>query len=249
MLAQLTQRCFYLPGDHATDRPSLGYIRGNHFSLLVDGGNSPAHQHLMQDALAAAALPTPSLAAVTHSHWDHVYGLCATDAVVIACERTQKQLLAMQGWQWSKEAMVSRLQSGEDILFCHENILREYADPAVIRVRSADLVFDRQMSLDLGGVHAELQLLENSHAEDCVIVYLPEEKVVYLGDITYEDLHHNPPCWHVQQRAALLGALDRLDFDWAVPGHQDAMHRDVFFRDMESAFAQDRESGKLLLPD
>ena len=249
MLERLTERCWWMAGSGETDRPALGYICGDRMSLMVDGGNSPAHQRLMAEAIAAQGLPAPKLAAVTHDHWDHVLGLCATDALVVACAGTQQRLLRMQGWAWTPEAMADRLRTGEDILFCHENILREYADPQTIRVRTADITFRDRLDIDLGGTQVQLIRLENSHAPDCVIVYAPEERVVYLGDITYMDLHHQPPCWHLQKRAALLAALDRLDFAWAVPAHQAAMERDAFFRDAEAALAQDRAEGTLMLQD
>ncbi|MBR4080956.1 MAG: MBL fold metallo-hydrolase, partial [Clostridia bacterium] len=118
---RMTERCFYMSGDHATDRPSLGYVRGDRYALAVDGGNSPAHWRLMASALGAAGLPQPNLCAVTHSHWDHVYGLHAMDAQVIACRATQAQLARMSAWRWDAASMQARLDSGEDILFCHEN--------------------------------------------------------------------------------------------------------------------------------
>ena len=246
---KITERCYYFSGDHETDRPSLGYVRGERLSLAIDGGNSPAHWQQISSELAAAGFPQPRWCAVTHSHWDHVYGLCAMEAQVIACRRTDEQLRRMQGWQWNEDSMALRLETGEDILFCHEHILKEYADPRQIRVRTADLVFDERLTLDLGGVHAELIRLGNSHAEDCVVVYIPEEKVVFLGDITYHDLHHKPECWHLKRREKLIAALAQLDFAWAVPGHQEVKGREAFFTNLEEALAEDAEDGVLMLED
>ena len=42
-LKQLCDGIWYLPHSQATDRPALGYIRGEQDSLMVDCGNSPAH--------------------------------------------------------------------------------------------------------------------------------------------------------------------------------------------------------------
>lgn len=246
---KITDRCYYFSGDHATDRPSLGYVRGDRFALAIDGGNSPAHWQQISAELAAAGLPQPNWCAVTHSHWDHVYGLCAMDATVIACRRTDEQLRRMQRWQWDEASMADRLRTGEDIRFCHDCILKEYADPCAIRVRAADMVFDERLTIDLGGVHAELYRIDNSHAADCVVVYIPEEKVIYLGDITYHDLHHVPECWHLCRREKLLEALHALDFDWAVPGHQEVKGRAAFFANLEEAMAEDTQDGVLLLDD
>jgi glyoxylase-like metal-dependent hydrolase (beta-lactamase superfamily II) len=249
MLHQLTERCYYLPFSDETDRPALGYVRGERFTFLVDGGNSPDHMALLHRSLEEKGLPKEQLVAITHSHWDHTYGLCATEAPVIACRKAQEQLQIMQQWAWTPEAMQARLDKREDILFCHEFILKEYADPMAIRVRSADIVFEDFLELDLGGVHAQLMHLNNSHSSDCAIVFIPEEGVVYLGDTAYKDLHHVPPCWHLNRRAELMGVLDRLDFQWAVPGHHDACRRDDFFRRMEDIFTEDKASGIPVLPD
>lgn len=233
MLNALTKRCYCMPFSRTADRPSLGVICGDRLTLRVDGGNSPAHAALMERAMAKRGLPPTDLIAVTHSHWDHSYGLSAAACPVIACRKTQAQLLRMAEWQWTPEAMERRLQTGEDIRFCHDFILEEYPDPAAIRVRTADVVFDGRLSVDLGGVCAELLCLTNSHAEDCVVVHVPEEGVVYLGDICYEDLHHEPPCIHRRRFEALLDSLSTLDFTLAVPGHQMPMSKAELLDDMQ----------------
>ena len=43
MLQQLTPRVYQLDFSQEQDRPVLGYIRGDRFSLMVDAGNSPEH--------------------------------------------------------------------------------------------------------------------------------------------------------------------------------------------------------------
>lgn len=238
-MEQITSRCYYLPYDTAADRPCLGYVRGDRFSMQIDGGNSPAHLLLMQKVLEQKRLPLPDMIAVTHSHWDHTYGLCAAKAPVIACDKTQEHLQTMTAWAWTISAMEERLRTRQDIPFCHENILKEYADPSAIRVRTADVVFREALTIDLGGVHVELFRQENSHADDCVIAYVPEEKVVFLGDICYEDLHHEPPCFHRARFDQLRQTLIRLDFDQAIPGHQLHLTRADLLADMDESLSED----------
>lgn len=239
MLQQITERCWFLPCDSSTDRPCLGYVRGERYHLLIDAGNSPAHYHLMMTELNQNALDKPDFLALTHAHWDHTYGLCASECVSFACSATQHELSVMSCWKWNKTAMQNRLETGEDILFCHEHILLEYPNLDEIRVKPADIVFENSLSLDLGGVHAQLFKLPNSHANDCVVIYIPEEKVIFLGDICYEDLHHRPPCWHRARFMQLCDALRGLDFEWAVPGHQKLLCRHDLMEDLENAFSDE----------
>ena len=241
MLNRITSRCYALPCDHHADRPAIGYVRGDRYALLIDAGNSPAHAQLIRSALDESSLPKPSLIALTHSHWDHTYGLSAWSCPAAACAEAQRHLTVMAAWAWTPEAMEERLRTHEDILFCHDAILEEYADPSQIRVRTADIVYQSRLTLDLGGVHAELLRLENSHSDDCSVVYVPEERVIFLGDICYEDLHHDPPCWHRHRFEALRSALSGLDFADAVPGHQTPKTREELMADLDSVL----EDGEL----
>ena len=42
-LEQLTERIWYYPHEEERDRPNLGYIRGDRWSLAVDAGHSDVH--------------------------------------------------------------------------------------------------------------------------------------------------------------------------------------------------------------
>lgn len=249
MLKQISDCCWYMSGDHETDRPSLGYVRGDLHALLIDCGNSPAHLALMLEEILRAGLPVPDMAAITHSHWDHTYGMCAFGGVTFATQDTQQALRQMSAWQWTADAMQHRLATGEDIAFCHDCIVKEYPDTTAIRVVTADAAFTGSMTLNLGGCTAALLQLDNSHASDCAVVHIPEEGVLFTGDITYMDLHHNPPCWHVHRRTMLLHMLRALPFHYAVPGHQEAKEREEFFANIEEAFQEDYRDGVLLLDD
>lgn len=219
MLRQISQRCYYLPNDHETDRPCLGYVRGDRLSLMIDAGNSPAHHRLFLAELAAAGLAAPDFIAITHSHWDHTYGMCAAQCPTLVNHKTQDHLQQMSRWAWNLPAMEERLRTGEDIRFCHDCIIKEYPQLPAIRVVTGDITYHGSLTLALGGVHAELIHLENSHAADCSIVYVPEEKLVFLGDITCDDLHHTPRCIHLSRYESLRRSLTSLDFTHALEGH------------------------------
>lgn len=232
MLSRLSRRCYVLPSAATADRPSLGAVCGDRLTLRIDCGNSPAHDALMREAMRTAGLPPAALTAVTHSHWDHTFGMCAADHPVIACSRTQAQLQRMTAWRWTPEAMQKRLETREDIPFCHQEMLVEYPDPARIRVRTADIVVSGDTDVDLGGVTVSLLLLPSSHTDDCMAMLVREEGVLYLGDITYEDLHHDPECLHTRRYRQLMDALAALDFTIAVPGHQEPMSKQELLSDM-----------------
>ena len=101
-MKQLTHRVWYLPHAPETDRPALGYIQGDRQALMVDAGNSPAHVRQFLRALETKGLPAPDLAALTHRHWDHTFGLAALPVPAIAGAAPARYLERFSTIQWGE---------------------------------------------------------------------------------------------------------------------------------------------------
>ncbi len=217
-LNQLTDRIYCTPSDRDTDRPVLGYIQGDRFSVMIDAGNSASHVEDYLSALTAAGLPEPDLCVITHWHWDHTFGIHRLDCPVLSHPDTVRELRRMQRWQWDTDSMRQRLETGEDIEFAHRAILAEYADPASIRIALPDAELDGELTLRCGGVTCRCLHLPSAHSDDSLVILLPEERVLFIGDIYGDDFYNG----HFRDRdktLALCTALEALDFSTAVPGH------------------------------
>lgn len=225
MLKKLTDKIYYLPYNEETDRPILGYVKGEKYSLMVDAGNSKKHVELFMEEIKKENLKYPDFVVITHSHWDHTYGMSYVDAPTIACRRTNEYLENMSKWQWSDEAMEQRLQSGEDIEFCDTMIRREYPDRKEINVMTADIVFEENLNINLGGIYAQAMKLESSHADDCVVVFIPEEKTIFIGDIISEDFHHGAPVYYKHKLISLTEKFKEIDFETALFGHMEPFEK------------------------
>ena len=94
-LIQVTDRIWYFPLDDTKDRPILGYIRGDRFSVAVDAGHSAEHVQEFYAAIKAAGLPLPALTVITHWHWDHTFGMHAVNGLTLANRRTNEHLTAL----------------------------------------------------------------------------------------------------------------------------------------------------------
>lgn len=230
---RLTDRIFYLPFSEETDRPNLGYIQGDRFSLMVDAGNSAKHAGLFLSCLAEQGLPAPEYNAITHWHWDHTFGMHALSAKSIAGRLTNRQLGTMAQWKWDDLSMSRRLASGEEIEFCDTHIRIEYPNRDEITVKTADLVFDRSLSLDLGGITCELFHIGGPHSEDSVAVYIPEEKIIFLGDSACGDFYHNQGHYDYRQLSDYIKLLHKIDFTICVEGHDMDMSKELFMKSME----------------
>lgn len=235
-LIKLTERIYYMPHNEETDRPILGYVKGDKFSMMIDSGNSKKHVDLFVDEVSALEMPYPNFVVITHSHWDHTYGMSSLNAVSIACQRTNDILVDMCKWQWTDEAMKKRLEANEDIEFCDTMIRREYPDLSDIKVGTADIVFNEKLSIDLGGITCELMRLESSHADDCVVAYIPEEKVVFIGDIISEDFHHGEAKYYKEKLISLINDFKAIDFTIALFGHMEPFMKEGLIDWLEETY-------------
>lgn len=217
-LAKVTERVYYLINDRETDRPVLGYIKGDKYSLMVGAGNSKNHVEKFNDFIVKLNLRLPDYVAITHWHWDHTYGMHAVTGKTIACEITNEQLKIMSEWKWTDEAMKKRLLTGGDITFADTNIRKEYKVLQGIKVIPADIVFKNDLQIDLGGLTVILKNVISPHSEDSVIVYIPEEKVVFIGDAYGMDYYNNCK-YDPDKLETLIHMLKNLEFNICFSGH------------------------------
>lgn len=218
-LKQLTERVYYMPADGDLDRPVLGYIKGDKFSLRIDAGNSASHVENFNQELARLGLPKEGMTLITHWHWDHTYGIHALDTPVIANKKTNAQLRVMSEWKWTEEAMQKRLETGEECAFCDQYLRAEYNDPATqIKVQEADIAFEGDLTIDLGNLEIKVFPVINPHSEDGMIIYIPSERVAFIGDTITEDFYNNSYL-DPDKLASLRQTLSELDADFYLHGH------------------------------
>jgi len=240
MFTRITEHIYIFPCDGHTDRPNIGVIIGNQYTLLWEAGNSGAHVALIRDALKQQGLPAPNAVAISHWHWDHSYGAAFFTVPIIAGRKTDENLRKMMNWKWDDQSMQQRIEDGEEILFCTEMIKREYPDRSQIKVVTADVVFDGELSLDLGDVTCRLIHATGPHASDSVVCHIPEDRFLFLGDSNCKDLYGLPWEFDIEHEEnfgpvtaalsydrekvnAYLDILDTLDFDCCISGHWKAV--------------------------
>ena len=171
-LNRLTERIWVYPFEEERDRPNLGYIRGDRWSLAVDAGHSADHIRAFYGALEEAGLPLPELTVLTHWHWDHTFAMHAAHGLCLANERTNRYL----------EDFRRRLEREGTAFFLEmdERIRREYGDGKPVVVTPADLVFRGEMLLDAGNCPVRVFQAEAPHTDDSTLIHAPG--VLFLGD-------------------------------------------------------------------
>ncbi|PLY12973.1 MAG: MBL fold metallo-hydrolase [Sedimenticola sp.] len=98
--------------------------------------------------------------------------------------------------------------------------------------RYADQLFENELALELGGVQLLIRHLGAAHTPGDSFVYLPQQNVLFSGDIIYLERmlgvgsQSNSKSW-----LAVLEAIAELNPEWVIPGHGHAAGFDKAQRD------------------
>ena len=173
-LKKLTEHIWYMPYESERDRPNLAYIKGSKLSIAVDAGHSAAHIWEFYSLLEKEGLPLPDITVLTHWHWDHTFAMHAASGLCMANALTNEHLA-----EWKEK--IAR-EGTEGFFALHESIRKEYSENKEVIVKTADIVFSGEVSVDLGGLHVRIMQAQAPHTEDSTLVYVCEDRTLFLGD-------------------------------------------------------------------
>ena len=225
-LKRLTDRIYYLEHEPETDRPMLAYIRGDKWSLAIDAGYSSSHVADFYGAIEAEHLKKPDFTVITHWHYDHTFGMHAVSGVSIAHEKTNEFLKKQQ--EEAEDFGYIEALKREDIHF-----RREYADLDRLDIVLSDLEFSDRMTVDLGGMTARIFHTEAPHSEDTACIYIPEEKVLFLGDSTSEDFFSDG-YMDRDKLASLIRTIRSMDCKYCILSHCEPLGKEDLLCYLES---------------
>ncbi|MEN8702321.1 MBL fold metallo-hydrolase [Bacillus infantis] len=223
-----SDRISYLTPVGPTDRPILMAVSGDRHTLMIDAGNSAAHAKLFLEKLKEAGRPQPTLAAITHWHWDHIFGLEVLNIPSIASFDTRVEMEKLVPFKWDDQSLDERVEEGIEIQFCADAIKEEYPQDRPIRISLPDLTFRDELTIDLGGITCVLKQVGGDHASDSVIIYIKEERMVFLADVTAPKMY--APTWRYTAQATLdmLEKIEIFDADTYIISHWKPITREEY---------------------
>ncbi len=233
MLEQISEHVWIMPKDDQTDRPALGYVFGGKTSLMVDSGNSPDHISYFYGNVRSMGMPDPSYVVLTHWHWDHIFGLSGSPAKSIAHILTNERLQVMQRWDWSDGSLNARVAAGVEIQFSADMIRKEMPIRHSFKVKQADISFEVQCNIRLEELDCHLIHIGGPHSDDSIVVYLPQDKVVFLGDCYNPDLYNNDSL-RLSELTPLIKRIEEFEADWFIPSHDEPVKKADFIRQLRT---------------
>lgn len=232
-LEKISDRFYYLTPVSETDRPILGMVVGNEKTLMIDAGNSEAHAKYFLNELSKKQLPNPNMVVLTHWHWDHIFGLSAlTDTISLSSWQTKDELEKLIPLSWSDEALDQRVTEGKEIEFCANCIKKEFVDHRNITIALPTVTFENRIEVALGGVTCILQHVGGDHASDSVVVFIKEEKILFLGDSIYPDIFSEKRNYTTERVLSLINLLETFEAETYILSHWKAISKDEFIQEM-----------------
>ncbi|PRQ02989.1 Hydroxyacylglutathione hydrolase [Enhygromyxa salina] len=244
-LSELGDGCYaYLQPDGSWGWNNAGLICDGEASLLVDTLFDTRLTAQMLATMRDAAPAAKSIDTVvnTHANGDHCWGnQLVREAEIIASRRGAAEMSEIPPTLMAKLDKVARLTMrmgalGKGLGWVAGKLGVELlasiveAAPFVIEVfgdfhfEGIELVlptrtFDDALSLKVGDKRVELIEVGPAHTKGDVIVHVPDDRVVYCGDILFIGGH--PIVWEgpVSNWIAACERIEAMDVDAIVPGH------------------------------
>ena len=163
----------------------------------IDAGTRPDSAKTAYEALRAYAPDLPELTTVfiTHSHWDHVGGHKYFRAL-----SPRLQFYARDNY--GEEIARSAAAPG---VFGKSFFGERFSIDDVLSFKP-DLTIDRRTELKIGGTRIELIPVQGGETHDAMLVHLPDQRVLFVGDFIMPYL--GAP---FVQEGDLQGLLDAID--------------------------------------
>jgi glyoxylase-like metal-dependent hydrolase (beta-lactamase superfamily II) len=150
--------------------PNVGAVIGHHAALAIEARATPVMaEPWVQTIRRRAGRPIHYLF-LTHYHAVRTLGAAAFRAEHVLAHQTTAALIEERGQEdfESEAARMPRLFRGIDSI------------PGLTR---PTVTFSERMTVDLGGRRVELLHLGRGHTEGDAVAWLPEERVLFAGDL------------------------------------------------------------------
>lgn len=177
----------------------------------------------------------------SHYHGDHTFGNQIFEDVTIISTSLTRDLHAQQNViiDLNKEQVEMQLylnQLEQRVMTESDPVLLESLDSQFkemskvhaslpeLRIVLPSLTFNNKLVIHGTCRTIELYCYGGGHTPSDAFLYLPEEKIAFMGDLILENLH--PPIFNSQQFIANLSKVDAIDIQTIIPGHGNIVTKD-----------------------
>lgn len=205
---------------------NAGLVTSGNESLVIDTLYDVGHAREFVNAISAVAQPS-SVRYVfnTHSDGDHIFGnqLFADDVEIVATAAAGELMTQDQA---DTTAAVFDESAHPDSPLHPLAALAQPFDFHPVRVRPPDTVFSGSKALHVGALEVELHELGPAHTVGDAIAFLPQQKVLFAGDLLTRDIVKIVWSGSVENWITALDRIQELGAEVVVAGHGPVLRGD-----------------------
>ncbi len=209
----------YLLPDGSWGWSNAGLIVDGEETLLVDTLFTVGLTQEMLDIMRDAAPAAKNIGKVvnTHANADHIWGnQLVKDAEIIASAGCAEEFDHFMPAQ-----VIEMMANAKDLGVLGEFVEHCFTafDFSGIELTPPTTTFDKEMTVQVGNKSVELYNVGPAHTRGDVLAYVPGDKVIFTGDIIFNEGH--PVIWDgpIANWQAACERILALDVDVVVPGH------------------------------
>jgi glyoxylase-like metal-dependent hydrolase (beta-lactamase superfamily II) len=205
---KLSEHVYEIPDFNVGLVPNVGIVVGQRATLVVDTGLGPRNGETTVSEMNKVSRNADVYVVSTHFHPEHALGEAAFPAAArIVRARAQQQDIDEFGLALAKQFATRSPATAE--------LLRDAA------FRKADILFDREYAIDLGGVRVRLMSVGPTHTRGDTVAWVEDDRVLFAGDVVmnHRFLSFASPYSSVKSWLRDFDELERLKPVRIVPSH------------------------------
>jgi glyoxylase-like metal-dependent hydrolase (beta-lactamase superfamily II) len=228
-LRQISAHVYVIPDNSVPAVPNVGIIVGERGVLVVDTGLGPANGAKVLAIAQKIGGSRAMYLVTTHVHPEHDLGAQAfPPSTKLVRSRDQEKDIAEFGLQLAK-IFASRSP-------VHADLLKD------AEFRKADITFDREHGLDLGGLRVQIVAMGGNHTLGDTVIWIEADRVLFSGDVAMkaQPAFASPYSSH-RHWLASLDRLDALKPALVVPSHGPTGDSTIFISSYRTYLTEVRE--------
>jgi glyoxylase-like metal-dependent hydrolase (beta-lactamase superfamily II) len=222
------------PGQGAWSNAGIVDLGGE--LLVFDSFSTPSAAQVLRQQAEVMTGKKVKYLINSHYHGDHVFGnQVFEDVAIISTPLTKK-------WFEDQNSIIDVAKEIEEMNQYLDNLknqLESTIDPVLkfslsnqyaemskvleelphLKMVFPSLIFEKHLVIQGSMRNVELHCLGGGHSPSDTFLYLPAEKIAFMGDIITENLHL--PIYNPDEFLSILNEVKKIEIETVIPGHGD----------------------------
>lgn len=222
------------PGQGAWSNAGIVDLGGE--LLVFDSFSTPSAAQMLRHQAEVMTGKKVKYLINSHYHGDHVFGnQVFEDVTIISTSLTKK-------WFEDQNSFIDVAKEIEEMNQYLDNLknqLESTIDPVLrfslsnqyaemskvldelphLKMVFPSLIFEKHLVIQGSMRNVELHCLGGGHSPSDTFLYLPAEKIAFMGDIITENLHL--PIYNPDEFLSILNEVKKIEIETVIPGHGD----------------------------